>query len=190
LNRRGQDIPFIQELYTDYTPSVNVKRTIETLLFSVPSKTLAGLQEIILTNVSGLSREQRRIKGILGTRPSQSKGRYHPEGKGRPAQIYLFVDNILEDRSGFYLKLPFSKNFLFAEVLFHEIGHHVQYWSKSKLTDKEGFANRQAAELSRKFFRQHYWYLLPFKVPIKVLNWFMKKLRVAEWVAKHGKGGK
>jgi hypothetical protein len=181
-----QNLP-IQEVYREFTPPVNVKKTIETLLLSVPSDSLAGLQEIILTNVSALSREQRRKKGTSGVRPNQSKGRYHPEGKGRPAQIYLFVDNILEDRSGFYLKLPFSKIFLFAEVLFHEIGHHVQYLSKSKLPDKEGFANRTAAQLSRKFFRQHYWYLLPFKVPIKGLNWLMKKLRVAEWVEKHGR---
>ena len=187
MNGIAQDKPFIQELYKNYTPSVNVKKTIETLLLSVPSESLAGLGEIVLTNVSALSRELKRRRVSTGGRVSDVRGFYEPSGKEQPAQIYLFVDNILEGRSDFYLKLPFSRNFLFAEVLFHEIGHHVQYWSKSKLTDKEVFADKHAVELSRMFFRQHYWFLRPFKVPIMVLSWFMKKLRLVELVEKHGR---
>ena len=182
-----QITPLIQEVYKDYTPSVNVKKIVKILLQYVPPEDLAHLQTIVLMNTAALSRERKRQRSSSGASILEVMGRYHPGYKEQPAYIEIYVDNILEGRSDFYLKLPFSRNFLFAEVLFHEIGHHVQYWSKSKLTDKEVFADKHAVELSRMFFRQHYWFLRPFKVPIMVLSWFMKKLRLVELVEKHGR---
>jgi len=46
----GLKKPLVQEVYKDFTPAVNVKKTVQMLLGYVPPEDLIGIHEIILTN--------------------------------------------------------------------------------------------------------------------------------------------
>jgi hypothetical protein len=54
--------------------------------------------------------------------PSQRLGFYRPAWRGEPPGIYLVVDNILGQERPW---LQFARDFTIAEVLFHEVGHHL-----------------------------------------------------------------
>src|SRR5680860_539394 len=129
----SQNLPLIQEVYKDYTPSVNVKKTVQILLQYVSHQDLAHLQSIILTNTPALSRARKRQRSSSGASISDVLGRYHPGWKGQAAYIEIYVDNIFNDGSWYDLKLPVLRNLMFAKVLYHEIGHHIQVISNSKL---------------------------------------------------------
>ena len=182
-----KSLPLIQEIYKNYMPPINVMNTVQILLEYVPSKDLAFLQTIVLTNTGALSRERKRHRRTSRAPISHVRGLYHQAWNLQPAEIEIFVDNTINCGSWYDLRIPILRKLMFAEVLYHEIGHHVQVLSNSKLTNKEVFADKHAVELSRMFFRQHYWFLRPFKLPIKVLSWFMKRLRLVELVEKHGR---
>ena len=73
------------------------------------------------------------------------------------------------------------RNLMFAKVLYHEIGHHVQVISNSKLLKKEAFADKYAARLIKRFLQQNYRYLRPF-VPflLRLINPMLRLIRIIE----------
>ena len=135
----------IQEIYKDYTPEVNVRKIIQILLEYVPPEDLGHLQSIVLTNTAVLSRRRKRQRSSSGAPISRVLGRCHQRWKGQPAYIEIFVDNILSEASWYDLRIPMLRNLMFAKVLYHEIGHHVQVISNSKLVKEEAFADKYAA---------------------------------------------
>ena len=174
--------PCVQEVYKDFTPSVNVKNTVEILLGHVPPEDLAGLGEILLTNTAALSRERKRRRRSSRSPISDVLGRYYQAWKGQPARIEIFVDNILKSWPRYGPRLPFVRKFMFYEVLYHEIGHHVQYVSNSQLIEKEDFAERYKKKLSSRFFRQRYLYCRPLRLLGKALYWVCKKTGFVKYV--------
>jgi hypothetical protein len=95
-------MPSVCETYKDYQPPINVIKSIQGLLDHVPSQYLAGINQIVLTNASGLSRERRRQKNTATcTMISDAAAAYHQEWNGRPAWIEIFVDNTVEGCPGF-----------------------------------------------------------------------------------------
>lgn len=174
----NQSTSLIQEIYKDYTPSVNVKKTVQILLQYVSPQDLAHLQSIILTNTAALSRARKRQRSSSGASISDVLGRCHYRCKGQLAYIEIFVDNILNSGSWYDLRIPMLRNLMFAKVLYHEIGHHVQVISNSKLIKEEAFADKYATRLKKRFLQQNYRYLRPF-VPflLRLLNpmlWFIR----------------
>lgn len=163
-----QNTPLIQEVYKDYTPPINALKTVEVLLGYVPPEDLAHLQSIVLTNTAALSRERKRQRTSTGAPVSRVRGLYSQAWNRQPAYIEIFVDNTLNSGSWYDQKLPILRKMMFGEVLYHEIGHHVQYMSKSKLVKREAFADKYAARLGKGFLRQSYRYLRPF-VPLLLL---------------------
>ncbi|MGD9852061.1 MAG: hypothetical protein AB7T38_12405 [Nitrospirales bacterium] len=140
----------VQEIYKDYTPKVNVRKTIQILLEYVQPEDLAYLESIVLTNTVALSRRKKRQRSSSRAPLSRVLGRYYQKWKRQPAYIELYVDNILEDVSWFDRRIPMLRNWMFAEVLYHEIGHHVQVISNSKLVKEEAFAEKHADHLKKR----------------------------------------
>lgn len=45
--------------------------------------------------------------------------------RGEPPAVFLIVDNIIETRPAWFWRLPLSGDPALGEVLFHEVGHHL-----------------------------------------------------------------
>lgn len=56
----------VQEVYSDYEPPVNVKKTVQVLLEYVPPEDLAHLESIVLTNTAALSTQKEAGKKVVG----------------------------------------------------------------------------------------------------------------------------
>jgi hypothetical protein len=169
----NQKRSLVQENYKDYTPQVNAKKTVQILLNYVPPEDLANLQSIVLTNTAALSRKRKRQRSSSGAPISDVLGRYHPGWKKQPANIEIYVDTIFNDASWYDLKLPILRNLMFAKVLYHEIGHHIQIISNSKLVKGEAFADKYASRLSNRMFRQRYGHFRPLW---NSFYWFIQKV--------------
>lgn len=169
----SQKRSLVQEIYKDYTPQVNVRKTIQILLEYVPPEDLAHLESIVLTNTAALSRRRKRQRSSSRAPLSRVLGRCYQKWKRQPAYIELYVDNILEDVSWFDLRIPMLRNWMFAKILYHEIGHHVQVISNSKLVKEEAFADEYALRLRRRYSHQRYGHLRPWFKPI---SWLLKKI--------------
>jgi hypothetical protein len=146
------------EFYTGYVPPFDVKATVERMVASVPPKLLVGLEEIVLTDTTGLPRQIRR--GVTKSRKKklrmiQAAGLYHPAWKNSPAWIEIFVDNTLSTwERGWWLKFQMYRELLIGDVLFHEIGHHIHFAVRPEHREREDVADVWKVRLSRHYSRQ------------------------------------
>jgi len=53
-----------------------------------------------------------------------------------------------------------------ADVLFHEVGHHIHNVHQPVYQGKENVADYWAKKLSRAFGRRRYWYAMPLLYPV------------------------
>jgi hypothetical protein len=158
----------IREFYSGYRPPRSAFSIVQKLIRSVPEKYLRGLDCVVLTNQSGLSRRDRLGKVTSrGRRHPQSgvTGRYHHAQRGEKAWIELFVDKIEEGTSRISW-VPLLREIFFGMVLFHEIGHHIDYTVKPEFREKENVADDWAKKLYGNFFRREHRYLLPIRKPL------------------------
>ena len=153
--------PTTRESYRGYKPPCNVAKTIELLLRYVPPSDLRGFGGIVLTNASGLSRSQRHRRTAAGSHFSDVNGLYHQGSEGQKAYVEIFVDNIFKGWPVPIARLPFVRAIILSEVLYHELGHHVQSISKIRSSNREHFAESWELKAARRFMREHYWYLRP-----------------------------
>lgn len=172
-NKHGVEI---KEAYRGYTPPMNVQATVDRLLASIPSKYVAGLKTIVLTNASGLGHSRKRSRTrSRGRRVAISgcTGLYHQKWNHDPAWIELFVDNMLASCPHLMLRIPPLRDEVVAYVLFHEIGHHVHYTKVPEHQEREDVADRWRDEISQAYFREKYWYihllLRPFRPILRLL---------------------
>lgn len=172
----------INEAYRDYTPPVNASAVVHELLGSVPSKYLQGLNCVVLTNASALSRRDR--KGKIWSRKrkvenSRILGRYHGavHRADSSAWIELRVDKIVEGLKGAPRWLPIAREIVFGHVLFHELGHHIHKTMRPEHTEKEYVADTWAGKLNANFIRKKYWYAMPVVVPVAKVYGFMTRRR-------------
>lgn len=158
----------IREFYNDYQPPKYAARTVRKLIRTVPEKYLQGLECVVLTNQSGLPRK-RRLGKVTSRKRSHLRssivGLYHPMHYGEKAWIELFVDK-LEVGIYRYWWIPLLREMAFAWVLFHEIGHHIDYTMKPEFREKEDVADDWCKRLLKNFFRKEYWYLIPVRKPL------------------------
>lgn len=142
--------------YHNYTPPVDVYRSVRVLLKYVPAEHLSGLRLIVLTNSEEVGRQTRGkiLSDKERVRPSDCSGLY---SKGR---VILLVDRILAQYPEAFFLVPPFKTFVIAEVLYHEIGHHIHRLEQPGYrTDKETFADEWKEKLLQTFLLQRYWYL-------------------------------
>ena len=153
----------IVESYRYFDPPPNFRHLIETLLRNVPGKYLIGLETVILTNRTGLTRNQQR-QSVWSrkrkTRLAEALGSYSQATKSSTASVWIYVDNLV-DNAGWMLKLPFLRYMMPGAVLYHEIGHHIHRVHKPIHEEREDVAEDWSRKLYANFVRKHYWYLYP-----------------------------
>jgi hypothetical protein len=172
--------PEIVESYRDYQPPVEIRKLVEDLLESVPSGYLAGLRTIVLTNQSALTRDQRRQK-IWGRnrkyRLAEARGAYYEATRSRTASVWLLVDNILKWEPRWVLRAPLLRYEALSTVLYHEIGHHIHAVHRPIYEGKENVAEDWSRNLSRRFYRRRYWYLMPLAYPASLILRIAKRIK-------------
>ena len=168
MNRQEDDThrpqPSIVENYKDFEPPPNFRTLVEDLLAAVPPKYLIGLRMILLTNESSLTRNQRRQK-TRGrkhkVRVADTLGTYHQATNSSGAAVWLNVDNIVESWGRRMFKMPGLRYFPVADVLYHEIGHHIHKVHKPVHDGRENIAEDWSSRLSARFYWRRYWYARP-----------------------------
>ena len=148
----------------DYEPGFNAERAIRLLLKHVPSKYLVGLRSIVVMNTSAFPQNQRRLKTWSRgkkTKLVEALGSYQGAWQKSPASIELYIDNILKQASKPFCRLPFVRNFLLAETLYHEIGHHIHKTHRPEHREREDIADEWQRKLIRNFVADRYWFLFP-----------------------------
>ncbi len=76
--------------------------------------------------------------------------------------------------------IPFFKNTVLANVLYHELGHHIHYTLRPEHRERENVADEWASRLGAHFVRKKYWYLRPLiylNSRIVSTKWFQKSFR-------------
>ncbi len=159
----------IVESYRDWSPPIDVSGVVSRLLTGSAARYQIGLATVVLTNASGLSHDRRRQKTWSRGRKvpiAKSRGLYHQEWHGDPAWVEVFVDNTLKGIPLWLLRLPILQDAVVADVLFHEIGHHLHATQAPEHREREDVAERWERRLWRQYARRQYWYLLPLFYPI------------------------
>jgi hypothetical protein len=160
------------EVYKDYVPSIDAIAVTQLLLRYVPQEFQRGLESITLTNTDALSRQRRRRRAIGGSRVAQDRGLYYEPWNGRLARIEIFLDKTLQGYPHLLLKVPFIKHFAVSDVLYHEIGHHMQFLQgKNAGRQQEALAEQYERKLYDLFLRKHYWYGWPL---VTALRWLWR----------------
>ena len=161
----------IVEEYYDYRPPVRMYGSVEVLLRYVPEEHLEGLRTITITNSDYMrkavpgkyTQEKRRFSA------ADCRGTYSSKG------IWLMVDRICG--GGVFMIIPPARTILIGEVLYHEIGHHIQAMQQPGFKkEKEAFADECKNSLMKTFLRQRYWYLLGV---LKLFEPVLRRLHLA-----------
>ncbi len=174
--------PAIVASFSGYTPPFDPVPIVERMVASVPPKYLIGLKEIVLTNLSGLSRKRRRSVTKARKRKVrivEAAGLYHPAWQGNRAWIEIFIDNNLRGvENRWWLKINFVRESVLAGVVFHEIGHHIHATARPEYRDKEDVADTWKSKLNRQYFRsRHPWiraFLYPLRPLLRIITRFLK----------------
>ncbi len=156
----------IIEFYKDYEPPINATAVTQKLIDNIPQNYLLGLRQIVITNRSGLPRRELRRKVKSRKRKismDRVQGFYHHRTGSSPAWIEIFIDQISYLQYGIYQKVPFLRERAFADILYHEIGHHIHTVIEPEHREREDVAEEWEAKLWWHYYlKKKYWYLLPF----------------------------
>jgi hypothetical protein len=174
----------VYDNYIDYVPPRYARSTIIKLLRQLPERYLSGLQSVVLTNAKALGKgKTQRVRGRKH-RLQRCRGFYHPVRKGQPAWIEIVVDNVIAAQGAgslhcFAMRLSIARNLTFAEILFHEVGHHLDETIGSPARSGEAAAEAWSLRLTASYFRRHYWYLMPIVRLAQVLERTAVRMRKA-----------
>jgi hypothetical protein len=172
--------PDVVASFSGYAPPFDVAPIVERMLASVPPKYLIGLKEVVLTNSSGLPRKLRRS----GTKARKRKvrivetlGLYHPAWRSGPAWIEIFVDNTLKrSETRWLMRLNFLREAKIADVLFHEIGHHIHFATHPEYREKEDVADVWKVRLKKQYLRIRHPILKAIFYPLRPFTRVLGKL--------------
>ena len=173
----------INEDYNNFVPCCNAHKSVDRLLSGVPRKYLSGLKMVVLTNAGGLSRGKRRQKTLSRKRKVAIRdcgGLYREKWMGRPAQIEIFVDNVVKNMPPLLLRIPFFCDLCFAEVLFHELGHHIHRTQVPEFAEREDVAENWGERLEHYVLRRQYWYIFS---PVRFVVLLVKRFK-GLWIRK------
>jgi hypothetical protein len=160
------------EFYIDFQPPFDIKGDTEDLLRHVPERYLVGLGSIVITNSGALNRNERNRKLLSRKRKvsmSRVRGTYTAATRSESAYITLYADKITDGHTGWFIKIPLVRHLILSEVLYHEIGHHIDDQHRPEYREKEDIADDWERKLGVTFFRRRYWYLIPFVRTIRLL---------------------
>jgi len=149
--------PAVIASFSGYTPPFDPVPAVERMLASVPPKYLVGLKKVVLTNSSSLPRRLRRAVTKARKRKVrivEARGLYHQEWHGEQAWIEMFVDNIFDRwEKGWWLRSRMFREGKIADVLFHEIGHHIHFTTRPEYRDTEDVADVWLVRLRKNYLR-------------------------------------
>jgi hypothetical protein len=168
--------------FSGYEPPFDVSSTVQHLLDSVPKKYLAGLSAVVLTDTGALSRKRRNSTVKARQRKMRlnaAAGLYHATAKGNPAWIEIFVDNTVRGwEKTLWLHVPYFRESKLADVLFHEIGHHIHCTVAPEHREKEDVADVWKVRLQRNYHKQRFgWIRIVFRIIQPVLGSFLERQR-------------
>jgi hypothetical protein len=146
--------------FHDCEPPFDVASAVQRLLDSVPKKYLIGLSAVVLTNSRALSRKRRNItlkSRRRRTRLGAAAGLYHAAARSNPAWIEIFADNVLHGwEKTFWARIRLFRESRLADVLFHEIGHHIHRTIRPEYREKEDVADVWKVRLQRNYHKQRF----------------------------------
>ena len=150
----------IRDDYQVYRPPHWVKKTVIRLLESLSSAHVGALAAVVLTDSSKVGKG--RAARVRGRKYwlKQCLGYYTPAHAREPAAVFLVVDNIMRDRRHLHW-VQFVRDAMLADVLYHEIGHHLHSTVGSHADGRETSADAWQRRLWRIHLRRRYWYLRP-----------------------------
>jgi len=178
----------VQEAYKDYEPPRWVRPTVERLLASAPAAYLSNIQAIVLTDAASQNAgKTHRMKGRKFDRRA-SRGFYHPQQTGSAASIHIVIDNVIAAAPvPFLLFFRLFREQLLADVLFHELGHHLDVTVGASAPGGEAAAEDWRRSLTRTYFRRRYWWLRPIAaVLLPVVAWEVKRRRRSRRLSRVG----
>jgi hypothetical protein len=152
-----------------------LEEIITNLLTNIPPIYFQGLDNVLLINSSDLNRARKKTKFRSRKNFStvDSRGLYHQKFGPHEPYIELFIDNITITHQNKIFKIPILKEVFFAHVLFHELGHHINYFFKPERENKEKIADEWAEYLTLQYITKRFWVLLLFFwSPINVYKLF------------------
>jgi hypothetical protein len=158
----------IHENYGAYKPSLNARKTVESLIASIEPEYLQGLGSIVLSSQFDLPRTKRRKKFLSrGSKYSTSaiQAYYQAQWKGQPAFIELYIDKILAPIPSWFARFPTVGFLTIGKVFFHELGHHIHQTIRPEFKEKEDVADQWSRKLMKNAFLKHYRYAVPFLRP-------------------------
>ncbi len=151
----------VHEDYGSYVPPRWVRPTVERLLAGIPLAYLSGLGAIVLTDCSMIGPgKTQRVAGRKYYR-NACRGFYRRAYRGSQASITLVVDNILKSRPRAAQAFRPTQDAMVGEVLFHEIGHHLDRTLGAAAPSGEAAAENWRQRLGRHYFQRRYVWLRP-----------------------------
>ena len=166
--------------FHDYVEPRWIRQAVERLLASLPDSHSRGIGAIVLTETA-VTRNRKTGRRSRRSRRAVILGTYHRAWNGQPAWIELVVDEIVQQLPRPLHRIPIARDIVVGEVLFHEIGHHLDATVASVGRTGEHGAEKWEARLLRRYVRQRYWYLRPLS---SVVRW---SARLAKGVAAHAR---
>lgn len=150
-------------------------------LRDVPDDLVTGLAEIVLRDHASLSQKETEVLALSrsGRVPLQAlRGVYYPSAAG--PRIEIFVDAIASEWPSSFLFLPFVRDYIVLKVLYHEIGHHIEF--RRGAADKssgrsEAKADQWSNDLLRHYFRAQYPVMIRLLWPAERLLGMLRFLR-------------
>lgn len=167
----------IVENYYNFEPRYNVKERIERLLSIVPSNYLMGLKTIHLTNYQALNHSKKRKKTWSQKRKVKLKnclGWYYHKSTNQEVWIEILIDKVQDSFPKFFLISNFIKDWILADVLYHEIGHHIHSVHKREFSEREYVAEKWKKQLFSLYFKKKYWLLIKVLRPVGFLIIFVR----------------
>jgi len=157
----------IVENYKNYVPPEFVRGSMERLLGSLTPEHVGGLESIVLTNSGAVGRgKTHRIRGRKYRR-NTCHGFYHSATLSERAWIEIIVDTTVVPLPRALLLTNAVPDFLLAQTLYHEVGHHLDATVGSASRTGEAAAEDWRRRLTRIHMRRRYWYLFPLLVVLR-----------------------
>ena len=146
----------------------------------MPAAYLSSLQAIVLTDAASVGAGRtKRVKGRKFDRRA-CRGFYRRKHTGSAASIDIVVDNVVAGYHPLFLAFRIVRERLVADVLFHELGHHLDATIGAAAPSGEAAAEDWNRRLARSYFQRRYWWLRPIaKVLLPLVRW-MRRRRGAE----------
>jgi hypothetical protein len=162
----------IIEQFENWKPGISVHSRVVNLTSEIPEEYLVGLSEIrlkpsvnphlLLKKSSGSAK--RKSKGLkLGMYESSARG-------SKQAVIEIYVQSILVPFQNKPPRLGIILDSVLADVLYHEIGHHIHSAIHPSSDSRERVAELWKTRLKNTYFRRKYPLLFFMRPMARLLN--------------------